>query len=164
MNRIQLYEGESFEDERKYVQGFRTAEESNVGWNPDYGDIYATTSTFRKITRRDKTDAVADLYAAEQRAMMNLDPVTRIRRDIERYLYEFQRANVNLTENDKATILHRFSQAPQKEYKHPLLFVLGYFMERLELADTMKATRLIGQDWVRETDVIRYYRLHQSLH
>jgi hypothetical protein len=164
---IPLYEGEFEEDERKYVQGFRTAEESTVGWNPDYGEIYATTSSFRKISKKKRPGAkearVPDLYEAEQRAWKNVAPATRIQREIERYLYEIERANVILTAGDKERIMYRFGQTPHKEYKHPLLFVLGFIMEHIQLAKTMEVSRRIGQDWVRETDVIRYYRLHQSL-
>jgi hypothetical protein len=161
---LQLYEGETDVDERKYVQGFRTAEESNVGWNPDYGEIYATTSSFRKLSKKKKaTGGGVDLYEAEQRVWLNVDPATRIQQEIERFLYEAQRANVVFAPSDKETILYRFSHAPQKEYKHPLLFVLGFIMERINLPKTMEVAQRIGQEWVRETDVIRYYRLHQSL-
>ena len=160
---IPLYTGESFDDERKYVQGFRTAEESNVGWNPDYGEIYTTASTFRKIKKKKPSETVPDLYEAERRIMLNADPVTQIQRSMEQYLGEIARAGVIYTENDRGRIIERFSRTPHKEYKHPLLFVLGFIMEHLDLASTMEVARRIDQDWVRETDVIRYYRLHQSL-
>jgi hypothetical protein len=159
---IPLYSGESVDDERKYVQGFRTAEESNTGWNPDYGEIYTTASTFRKLKKK-PTETTSDLYEAERRIMLNADPATQIQRSMEQYLGEIARVGVVYAENDRGRIMERFSRTPHKEYKHPLLFVLGFIMEHLDLATTMEVARRIGQDWVRETDIIRYYRLHQSL-
>lgn len=146
-----------------YLQSYRTPEESNISGYVDYGELEGTeimggTEYARQLSTR-------------QSANFERNPEKKVEWRIKIYVGQIQDAQSRYPFagyifhfSELQSILERFKRTPQRRYKHPVLFVLGYIMAmtemeiRMELV--MEIARRTSQTWVRETDVIRYFHLH----
>lgn len=149
-----------------YLQSYRTPEESNVSGYIDYGELEGTDIM---------TDGAQNEYArqlsARQSANFERDPEKKVEMRIKIYVGQLQEAQSRYPFpgyifhfSELQVLLERFKRTPQRRYKHPVLFVLGYIMatspQEIRMELVMDLARRTGQTWVRDADIIRYFHLH----
>lgn len=145
-----------------YVDTIRTGAEARVAGLTDYGELYGTEigdgdSDFMKRLR------------TRQFGLMSGDPLKRSRVRIIQFCRQVRDTQSHgsfqgyeMSESDIGVIMTLFDQSTNRQYKHPVLFVLGYVMSSLRghrsLEIAMVVAKRTNQHWVREVDIIRYYR------
>jgi hypothetical protein len=153
-----------------YTDTIRWGDETQrVSGYADYG-VLLGTQIGDLGDRRKLTEALN----SRQQLLPYVDPVNKVRIAIDeyaRFVFDQQSyhrfAHFTFAESDLQLLMQRFDQTPSRQFKNPVLFVLGYVMSvappRYNLEVAREVTQRTFKTWVRDVDIIRYCRLHQSL-
>lgn len=150
-----------------YVDTIRTGAEARTAGLTDYGEVFGTeigegdSDLIKRLRRR-------------QYSSTNANPLTRLRLRILQYCRQIRDAQsqgsflgYEMAEAELQQIISLFDKSIHRQYKHPVLFVLGFVMFSIRghksLSIAMNIAKRTNQNWIREVDVIRYYR-HLRLH
>lgn len=154
------------EQQVMYVDSFRPQAESRVSGYVDYGTLYGT-----EISGTEGNMRLAKQLMKAQRVNFAMDPLRRSRltiltvcgRIISEQRFRPFESNFVFHESDTQVVIDRFDKLPNNVYKHPVLFIMGYIMQSVSLQTAMEVCKRLAFHWIREIDVTRYFRLHQSL-
>ena len=92
----------------------------------------------------------------------NTDPEVRVIGQLQEFFYSTSTI-YSFATNDLNNILDLFQQIPHRIYKHPQSFVLGYILHNSDLKTIQKIMNHVQIQGISEIDVIRYYRLIETL-
>lgn len=159
-------------DQQIFLNSYRTPEESNVSGYVDYGQLLGT-----EIVATETTHELAQQLNARQTTLISGNVESRITLQIEMYTRQIREEqdvqpflpfpSFQLDFQDTRVLMERFKRTPNRIYKHPLLFVLGYIMSitpiDVRMALALSIAQRTQQHWIRDVDIIRYFHLHQAL-
>jgi wobble nucleotide-excising tRNase len=154
----------SDDDRIIYVDTIRPGAESRIAGVADYGVLTGTEI----VGTADTSRAYVKLLQQTQQRQFKYEPRLEIVKLCRQIMNEQNRRPFKngfiLSEADLQNIIERYERTPQKEFKHVYLFIFGFILfSNRSVSTTMDIVGRMLQTWIREPDIIRYFRLHQRL-
>lgn len=119
---------------------------------------------FREVmgTEMEMSKRYGPQYERLQRMMTRMNPEDRVITQLENYFFHVDSIQ-KLPMNSIKSVIDAFRRTTRYMYKNPYIFVLGWLYSLYGLPTVRKIMKETGQTEISEVDVIRYFRLYESV-
>lgn len=138
-----------YEQQQEYVNVYRDRERAG-----GYREVMGTEMDMAKRYGKD--------YERLNRMMKRMEPEDKIITQLENYYFHVDSIQ-HLPVDSLKRLIDAFRRVPRNIYKNPHMFLLGWVYSLYGLNTVKHLIKETNQLEIADTDVIRYYRLYQSV-